>query len=335
MLATMEEPPILQASMESILAAAGWTLEELAEAAALPWSPIDANITPSAGNRVEVDPMIDITLMLSFHNLSSPERETKSEQKENFAVNFSQPFPASPPPKSISEGCQPPSISKRDQFSYLDDELSNGWTLFPHQKEAVKRAVELKRVILAYDMGLGKTCISLVWALEMQKAFAKRSCITIIVCPCTLTENWRREATALGFFEYDSPNAASQHAKLAPSSSSMETSSAAMMLCSWASLPEPKDIAELTQNRYSGMLLICDEAHHMQCLKSQRTSLALRLALHPACRGLILSTGTPLKNGRPSNILPLLMAIRHPVAKDIKYFEKRYCDAKNTRYMKI
>lgn len=79
-------------------------------------------------------------------------------------------------------------------------------------------------------------------------------------------------------------------------------------------------------------MVIFDEAHAMQSLKSQRTQAALKLSLHPRCSGVVLSTGTPMKNGRPANILPLLMAIKHPVARDKTAFEVRYCNAKKTKF---
>jgi SNF2 family DNA or RNA helicase len=36
-------------------------------------------------------------------------------------------------------------------------------------------------------------------------------------------------------------------------------------------------------------------------------------------------TGTPMKNGRPSQLFPLLAAIDHPIARDQRMFEERYC----------
>jgi len=41
----------------------------------------------------------------------------------------------------------------------VDAPLSNGWKLFKHQKEAIWKCLEMNRIILAYDMGLGKTLI--------------------------------------------------------------------------------------------------------------------------------------------------------------------------------
>lgn len=207
----------------------------------------------------------------------------------------------------------------------LDELLPNGWELFPHQKEAILEALKLRRVILAYDMGLGKTIISLMWAKEMSKHID--SCLTVIVCPCTLAENWQREANLVGFRDVDNSSADDGHHPI--------------KICSWAKIPDPNSM--LQGNRH--LLLVFDEAHAMQTLKSQRTQAALKLCLHrlsdavhlmklltsrrplphhahhSACSGVLLSTGTPIKNGRPCNLLPLLIAIRHPIARDVRGFE--------------
>ena len=36
-------------------------------------------------------------------------------------------------------------------------------------------------------------------------------------------------------------------------------------------------------------------------------------------------TGTPMKNGRPDQLFPLLAAIDHPIARDQRQYEERYC----------
>lgn len=44
------------------------------------------------------------------------------------------------------------------------------------------------------------------------------------------------------------------------------------------------------------------------------------------------NTGTPIKNGRPKNIYPLLKAIDHPLADNKREFEKHYCQAHKGRF---
>ena len=92
---------------------------------------------------------------------------------------------------------------------------------------------------------------------------------------------------------------------------------------SWAKIPTINTIN-------SKFILIADEAHAMQSLLSSRTKNILLLCQNKNCYGVILSTGTPMKNGRPSNILPLLIGINHPVSWNKLQFEKKYCDGKKT-----
>lgn len=40
----------------------------------------------------------------------------------------------------------------------LDQPLLNGWSLYDHQKEGILRALQMRRLILAFDMGLGTYC---------------------------------------------------------------------------------------------------------------------------------------------------------------------------------
>ena len=198
----------------------------------------------------------------------------------------------------------------------LDAPLPNGWRLFEHQKEAILQAVKIKRCILAYDMGLGKTLICIKWALEL--CTYTEECVCLVIAPGTVLETWRREASMLGFHV----SSAHEYSNYPP------TGKPRLVLASWAKIPS---IPQLKQccNRF---VLIGDESHMMQSLTAFRTRAALELCLNKSCVGCILATGTPMKNGRPCNLLPLLIAIRHPIAKNRIEFEKRYCNARRTKF---
>jgi hypothetical protein len=73
-------------------------------------------------------------------------------------------------------------------------------------------------------------------------------------------------------------------------------------------------------------VLIADEAHYAQSgSKTIRGQAFLELAKQS--RAVFAATGTPIKNGRPINVFPLLQACQHPLAEDQRAFEKRYCAA--------
>jgi len=169
----------------------------------------------------------------------------------------------------------------------LADPLPDGRALFAHQRAAVRWLLARRGAVLADAMGLGKTLTALVAARAMVRA---ADCHVVVIAPTGLHRHWRQEAAALQL---------------------------QITLLSWAALPD--DLPE------AGTVLIADEAHYAQNLNAARTQAFLRLARHPRLRVAWLLSGTPMKNGRPAQLFPLLAAIGHPLAKDQRAFEERYC----------
>ncbi len=169
----------------------------------------------------------------------------------------------------------------------LDQPLADGRQLMAHQRAGVRWLLARRGAVLADAMGLGKT----LTALAAARAMATLSdCRVVVIAPVGLHLHWQREAAALQM---------------------------QLTLHSWAALP-----AELPQ---AGCVLIADEAHYAQNSGARRSAALLRLARHPRLRACWLLSGTPMKNGRPAQLYPLLAAIGHPIAEDRRAFELRYC----------
>ncbi len=176
------------------------------------------------------------------------------------------------------------------KLSRVNEPLSNGWTLRDYQRQGVEwLLVKRQGAILADDMGLGKTLQALVAAKAMAEHY---DCEVLVIAPVSLLENWRRTAETVGI------NIAtySQH---------------------YQKIPQPLD------RKY---LAIADEAHGFQNENSQRTQAMMRLAEHKNCVGSWYLTGTPLRHGRPINLMPLLMLAKHPVVADKWAYIRRYCN---------
>lgn len=120
--------------------------------------------------------------------------------------------------------------------------------------------------------------------------------VIIVVAPAGLRQNWLREAEAVD---------------------------ASIEFYSWAKQPEPLDVP---------YTLIADESHYAQNLTSRRCKAFLKLAKVSAATFAL--TGTPIKNGRPQNLFPLLVATKHELGKDRRAYERRYCAAHATRWSK-
>jgi len=169
----------------------------------------------------------------------------------------------------------------------LERPLPDGRCLFAHQRSAARWLLARRGAVLADAMGLGKT----LTALAAARALVRRAdCRIVVLAPVGLHAHWQREAAALQL---------------------------QLTLHSWAAVPQELPLA--------GCVLLVDEAHFAQNGHTQRSAALLRLARHPRLRACWLLTGTPMKNGRPAQLFPLLAAIGHPLARDQRAFELRYC----------
>lgn len=177
----------------------------------------------------------------------------------------------------------------------LDAALPNGWYLRDYQKKGVEWLLAHRKGsiynggILADQMGLGKTLTTLVAAKAVKTVF---NCPVFVVAPVSLLDNWKREAERVGV---------------------------EIECFSWSKPPLPLD-----NTKY---LVIGDEAHYIQNIKSQRSQKFLSLVQNNNCIANWLLTGTPIKNGRPVNLFPLLLATGHPLSDNKQEYEKTYCNA--------
>jgi len=180
------------------------------------------------------------------------------------------------------------------RLAKLDEPLANGWTLFKHQKEGAAwllsrhKNAEFKGGILADDMGTGKSISTLTAAKAMRELY---DCHIFVICPASLKENWLIEAEKVGVV---------------------------VEVFSWGKLPEPTS---------ASFLVIADEAHYCQNLDSARSKKLLTLVDDDACLGAWLLSGTPMKNGRPINLFPLLKAVGHRLGEDKTKYELKFCNA--------
>lgn len=171
---------------------------------------------------------------------------------------------------------------------------------YTHQIEAVKHFLKLSdnRMLISDQMGLGKTMSALLCAKTLI-ATIPEDVHVLVLAPVSLKHNWFIEA---------------------------ELVKLPIEVYSYAKIPAPP--------KNSKFVLIADEAHYCADMKAQRTKKYLELAASDNCLGLINLTGTPMKNGRPINMYPLLKAMKHPVSENKRRYEEHYCNARATMFSK-
>lgn len=189
----------------------------------------------------------------------------------------------------------------------LDTEVAPGITLYAHQKEAIRLAFEKTRLIVADQVGLGKTLEAAVAATAYQKLYGYR---VYVVSTKSSLGMWRETCQNLNVYSE---------------------------FFTWESISGFTFKPEDWPDKY---VLIADEAHKAQNVDAQRTKSLLKWCDHKNCKGVFLLTGTPKKNGRPINTYPLLLAVHHPsvwhteaaVIKRCKNeYVRKYCGAKQVK----
>jgi superfamily II DNA or RNA helicase len=139
----------------------------------------------------------------------------------------------------------------------LSAPLLNGWTLYSHQKKAILQGLLMRRMTIALDMGMGKTLIGCVWAKAFRETFGKDQLKVFVICPVSLTKEWKRTAEEATGLQVEEDKAAED---------SMD-----LKICSWAKVP--KDVSSTVAK----FAVICDEAHSMQSMEAVRTKQVLQL----------------------------------------------------------
>jgi hypothetical protein len=170
----------------------------------------------------------------------------------------------------------------------LSSPLKNGWLLFPHQKKAIIRALTMRRMILALDMGLGKTLIGAVWSKAFKETFGQDKLKIFVICPVTLKQEWKRSVEGTVGLDVDEEGKSKSKSKKSTKKkrtqqdrSRSELSSESivekpetnmkMSICSWAKVPKVVD------SNIEHFVVCCDEAHAMQSTQAQRTKDILKL----------------------------------------------------------
>ena len=175
----------------------------------------------------------------------------------------------------------------------VNDSLKN--TLRPYQTTGVAWLLHLFRNqlggILADEMGLGKTLQALAFlsALRQERGF---STVSLVVCPATLLENWKREAERFcpefSTYIHHGSKRTEDRSKLGKHD---------LVITSYGTLVRDVELFE----SIPFLSVIGDEAQH---LKNRKTNNAKAMSSLTS-EGRVLLTGTPIENS-VSDLLSLL-----------------------------
>ena len=231
-------------------------------------------------------------------NQNAPLLATASHRVENFQIPSMDEFLLENDPRF-----QPPnrwkkrSLALRDLSTLKKPGLNKKLhsILRPYQLTGVAWLLHLFRNdlggILADEMGLGKTLQTLAFLSELQKEEVKTS-TSLVVCPATLLENWKREAEKFcpEFTIYI-------HHGSSRFQDASELDRFDLILTSYGTLT--RDLELFMSIHF--LCVIGDEAQH---LKNRKTNNAKSMS-SLSSKGRVLLTGTPIENS-VSDLISLL-----------------------------
>jgi len=186
--------------------------------------------------------------------------------------------------------------------------------LYNYQIDTVRRITRFKgKSLLALDMGLGKTVLSLEW-INRNKQIA-RPCL--VVCPASLKYNWEREG--LVHFNWTSRVLDGKKAYL------NHVLNRKLVIINYDILKEWVEC--IIQAKFQ--TIIFDECQYLCNPNSQRSLAAKQISEGvPHILGL---SGTPLTN-KPSELWSILNIIRPDLYPSFFKFKMRYCDPKKAAW---
>jgi SWI/SNF-related matrix-associated actin-dependent regulator 1 of chromatin subfamily A len=191
-----------------------------------------------------------------------------------------------------------------------------GLTYAGYQKAAIEFALKRKNILIADQMGLGKT-IEAIGIINADESVKK----VLIITPASLKYNWKKEL--LG--DERKKGWLTRNMSVAIINP-QEYSEGDIQIINYDILNRYKDKLKESNKR---ALIILDEAHYIKGHKAQRTKAAQELLKGAGKR--ILMTGTPIMN-RPIELYPMLQSLEDPLADNWVHYVRRYCDAYKSQW---
>lgn len=171
-------------------------------------------------------------------------------------------------------------------------------TLLPYQTTAVDLMVERQKALVAYDLGLGKTVITIA-AIERLRDSGDIDAPVLVVCLSSLKYQWAKE---IGKFS-DSNALVVDGTRQQRAAQYTTVSEFDYVVVNYEQVVN--DWSEITQYEYSAIVM--DEATAIKSFRAKRSKKVKELTTGIPIRfGL---TGTPIENGRPEELYSIMQAI--------------------------
>jgi len=179
-------------------------------------------------------------------------------------------------------------------------------TLKPYQPEAVDAMVARKKMLVAYEMGLGKTCMTIA-ALENLKDAGEITKPILIIGLSSLKYQWQKEiekfSDALTQVVDGSKSQRELHWMRGYDWQRSWDTNNSYVICNYEAVVNDWDSIK----DFEWGAVVCDEATAIKGFKSQRSKRVKEISRNVPVRFAL--TGTPIENGRPEEVYSIMQFV--------------------------
>lgn len=185
-------------------------------------------------------------------------------------------------------------------------------TLKPYQVEAVKKMVDRKQMLVAYEMGLGKTPMTIAAIEELRENGVITKPILVIAL-ASLKYQWQKEIIKFS----DSTVTVVDGSKVKRMGQWTENSD--YLVCNYETVLSDWDVLQ-TMCQFGA--IVCDEATAIKGFRAKRAKKVKELAKDIPVRFAL--TGTPIENGRPEEVFSIMQFVDPKVLGRFDIFDKTF-----------
>jgi len=194
-------------------------------------------------------------------------------------------------------------------------------TLKPYQVEAVAKMSERKKMLVAYEMGLGKTCMTIA-ALEELKESEELTKPILIIALSSLKYQWEKEIQKFSDATTEVIDGSKSQRELKwmrgyDWQRAWDTNNT-YVICNYESVVNDWDFIK----DFEWGAVVCDEATAIKGFRSQRSKRVKELARDVPVRFAL--TGTPIENGRPEELYSIMQFVDSKVLGRFDLFDQTF-----------
>lgn len=186
-------------------------------------------------------------------------------------------------------------------------------TLKPYQVEAVEKMVEQKKVLVAYEMGLGKTPMTIA-AIEAHRDSGTISKTVLVLCLASLKYQWKKEIEKFS----DSSALVIDGTPKQRHAQYDQASDYEYIVMNYEQVVNDWDILK----NLDLDAIICDEATAIKGFRAKRAKKVKDLAKPIKVKYAL--TGTPIENGRPEEIFSIMQFVNSSILGRFDLFDKTF-----------